>query len=135
MQDASPDNSPTVDGSPTPPAVVDGSPDPSTPPDRRSPVSVRTSPASRRRPDYSTASITVRDLALVALQLALATIFVWQFELEHQRHLHWGMLAVLGGLLVNVHLPARFRPAWFLAISVAVLIAVLGWSDGRFALS
>src|SRR5688572_25716386 len=124
MQDASPDNSPTVDGSPDAASVA-----------VQHPATSKTASASRRRPDYSAASLTVRDLALVALQLALATIFVWQFELEHQRHLHWGMLAVLGGFLVNVHLPARFRPAWFLAISITVLIAVLGWSDGLFALA
>jgi hypothetical protein len=101
--------------------------------DRTSPVATR--PTGRRRTDYSAAPISARDLATIVVQLALATVFVWQFELEQQRHLLGGMLAVFGGFLVNVYLPPRFRPAWFLAISVVVLFGVLGWSDGLFALS
>ena len=39
------------------------------------------------------------------------------------------------GFIVNVTLPPRFRPAWFLAISVACLVVLLGWRDGLLALS
>lgn len=117
----------------TPPVVV-GALHPSAPIDAR--VNPERRPAApRRRPDYSTTPIAGRDLAIVVLQLALATILVWQFELDQQQHLLWAMLAVLGGFLVNVHLPARFRPGWFLAVSISVLIAILGWWDGLLALS
>jgi hypothetical protein len=122
MQDASPDSSPVVDGSPGASIAVV----------QRPPAAAKTSPASRRR-DYSATPIALRDFALIALQLALATTFVWQFELEKQRHLHWGMLAVLLGFLVNAHLPARFRHAWFFAISVVFLFVIFGWPDGSFA--
>ena len=120
-----------VHGSSAP--ALDGTPGQNSTADRRSPPEPRTT--GRRRTDYSAAPISSRDLAIVVLQLALATILVWQFKLEEQRHLLLGMLAVFGGFLVNVHLPPRFRPAWFLAISMGVLFAVLGSSDGIFALS
>ncbi|OAI54302.1 hypothetical protein AYO47_03120 [Planctomyces sp. SCGC AG-212-M04] len=113
--------------------VVDGSPGRIDAAARTSPAATR--PTGRRRTDYSAAPISGRDLAIIVLELALTTILVWQFELEQQRHLLWGMLAVLGGFVVNVRLPPRFRPSWFLAISIAVLFAVLGWSDGLFAVS
>ena len=124
MQEASPENSPVVESPDASPVSVQR---PSTP--------ARTAPPPRRRPDFSSAPIAGRDLAIIVLQLALATILVWQFELEQPRYLLPGMLAALGGFLVNVHLPARFRPAWFLAVSVGVLVGVLGWSDGLFALA
>jgi len=145
MPDASPDI-PTAAISAAP-AEMDGN-RPSTTPPPSSPGAARKPP--RRRPDFAAAPIAGRDLALIVLQLVLATILVWQFELEEQRHLLFAMLAVLGGFLVNVQLPPRFRHAWFLAVSVAGLVAVLGvlqpagvpalasldgWSDVVLALS
>lgn len=145
MPDSSPDD--VVDESLR---VVGGSPDPSTGADRRSPVagedsatwgqtSARTAGHGReplpKGHSYAATPVAARDLLLIVVQLALSAILVWQFELEEKRHLLFALLAVLGGFVVNVHLPPRWRPAWFLAISVACLLVVLGWSDGLLALS
>ncbi|QDT52353.1 hypothetical protein Pan44_03630 [Caulifigura coniformis] len=145
MPDASPDI--PAAAIPAVPAEIDGHAL-STAPPASPPGAARRPP--RRRPDFSAAPIAGRDLALILLQLALATILVWQFELEEQRHLLFAMLVVLGGFVVNVQLPPRFRHAWFLAVSLMGLVAVLGvmqpagvpalaslegWSDVGLALS
>jgi len=117
---------------PSPP--VPGPSQPSAGSDGGTPAPQDRSP-SRLRPDYSNETIANRDLAIIVLQLALATVFVWQFEVERQRHLLEGLLAVLAGFLVNVHLPSKYRPGWFLATSIACLVVVLGWSNGLLALS
>ena len=87
------------------------------------------------RPDYAAIPLTFRDFALLVIQLALLTIVVWQFHLEEKRHLLSALLAVLGGFVVNTKLPAAFRRAWFLAVSVGCLLIVLGLQDGFLALS
>ncbi len=119
MPDASPDD------------VVETPPRPAAPPSPQSGAP----PVSPRPVDFAAAPLAPRDAALILVQLALCAIVVWQFQLEEKRHLLWALLAALGGFLVNIRLPPRWRPAWFTAVSVACLAVVLGPQDALFALS
>ena len=120
MPDASPDD------------VADGSIDSARP---KPEASAPSKAAARGRPDHASTPLTPRDFALLVIQLVLCTILVWQFELEPARHLLMALVIACAAFVVNVRLRPDLRPAWFAVVSAASVVAVLGWSDGLFALT
>jgi D-alanyl-lipoteichoic acid acyltransferase DltB (MBOAT superfamily)/acyl carrier protein len=69
----------------------------------------------------------VRTLA-VAAQLALATWIVYRYQLESRGFLHL-LILTCGGFVVHAALPARLRLGFFLALSLAGIVLVLGWGN------
>jgi len=72
-------------------------------------------------------------LALILGQLVLLLLVIRAFELENRTVFYLLVAAVLG-FAVHALLPLRYRLPFFGALSVASVLAVLGWRDGAIVL-
>ncbi|HTR21219.1 MAG TPA: hypothetical protein VMH88_10230 [Gemmatimonadales bacterium] len=72
-------------------------------------------------------------LALILSQLILLLLVIRAFELENRTVFYLLVGAVLG-FAVHALLPLRHRLPWFGVLSVASVLAVLGWRDGAIVL-
>jgi hypothetical protein len=68
-------------------------------------------------------------IGFLVLQLVLALFVMYRFRLE-SRTFFDVMLLATGGFVVHAQLPLRFRQPFFVALSLASIIVVLGWLDG-----
>jgi hypothetical protein len=76
--------------------------------------------------------VTLRRLgatAVVAVQLALALLVIWQFQIESRTFFRIGMLGA-GGFVVHSLLPLRYRLPFFALLSLAGVLLALGPLDG-----
>lgn len=85
-------------------------------------------PAQPRR-----SGLSVRDFLLLLLQLTLLGTFVWQFHLDESHYLLALMMAAAAGFAIHAWLPPRAGQAWFVLLSLAGLVAVLGWTAAAYA--
>jgi hypothetical protein len=76
--------------------------------------------------------LPLREYGLILVQLALLAVLVWQFHLEERRHLLAGLLMAAGGFAVHALLPFRLRRAWFILLSVAAVVLVLGLEQAAY---
>lgn len=67
-----------------------------------------------------------RDYACVLLQLSVLTLIAWGFQLDPRHRLPWGLALVSAGFSIHALLPDRFRQPFFLGLSGACLLLVLG---------
>lgn len=74
------------------------------------------------------ARLTIRDLALFGVYLAVLAWLCHFFEIGGQAFVKLMMLTV-PAFLVHAILPLRFRLAWFLIVSLAAILLVLGPID------
>jgi hypothetical protein len=68
--------------------------------------------------------------AAVALQLVLILLVVRNYEVAYRLHFLPVLCVVVSGFLVRAGLPARFRLGFFCLLSLAVIVFVLGWTNG-----
>jgi hypothetical protein len=76
----------------------------------------------------------LRLFALVGLQLALLLLIVHRFDVETQKHFFAVLCLAVGGFAVHVWLPQRFRAMFFVLVSLAGILFVLGWPNGAWVL-
>jgi hypothetical protein len=83
-------------------------------------------------PPASSASFAdrLRAFALVALELALILLVVYLFEIETRKHFFALLCLAAGGFAVHAWLPRRLRPGFFVLLSLAGILFVLGWANG-----
>src|SRR5262249_36571153 len=72
----------------------------------------------------------LRGFVLVSVELALILLVVWQFEIEEQKHFFPMLCLAVGGFAVHAWLPQRFRAGFFVLLSLAGILFVLGWANG-----
>jgi len=85
--------------------------------------SSRSAPAARSNPPEST---TMLRLALVGAQVLLAVLIIRGFHIDEAFGLGRIAPLILGGFVVNAILPARLRLPFFVALSMAAALVVLG---------
>ncbi|MBL8851186.1 MAG: hypothetical protein JNG89_16010 [Planctomycetaceae bacterium] len=83
--------------------------------------------------DPTRAELTVRDLLFLLAQLVVLSTFVWQFQLDDDHYLLALLLVSTVGFAVHTRLAARAGMAWFVSLSAACLVLVLGWADAACA--
>lgn len=66
----------------------------------------------------------------IFVQLALILAVVWEFDLETRRYLFPMLCVAAVGIVVQAWLPARLRLAWFVCVSLAGLLFLLGAKNG-----
>jgi hypothetical protein len=74
-----------------------------------------------------------RFLAVVA-QLALILAAVRLLRIEPNRPFFAVMYLAAGGFVIHAWLPRRFRPAFFVLLSLAALVLILGWETAAWVL-
>lgn len=72
----------------------------------------------------------LRSFALICLQLALIVLIVHLFEIETRKRFVAVLGLAAGGFVVHAWLPRRFRPGFFVLLSLAGILFVLGWTNG-----
>jgi hypothetical protein len=79
-------------------------------------------------------SARARAFALVCLQLALVLLVVYRFDLESEKYFFPVLCLAAGGFAVHAWLPRRLRPAFFVLLSLAGTLFVLGWPNGAWVI-
>ena len=74
----------------------------------------------------------VRGLALIALQLVVCLLLARGFVLEHAAFHDVVLPLAIGGFLVHHWLPRRYQTWFFLALSLAGIVLVLGAASGAW---
>src|SRR5438445_2383161 len=72
----------------------------------------------------------LRSFLLIGLELVLILAVVYQFDIEAQKHFFPVLCLAAAGFLVHAWLPLRFRAAFFVLLSLAGIVFVLGWPNG-----
>src|SRR6478735_2760255 len=70
----------------------------------------------------------------IAVQLALVLAVVRWFDIAGRNHLFTILSGALGGYLIHLALPSRYRLWFFALLSMAGILLVLGWRDGLYLL-
>jgi hypothetical protein len=78
---------------------------------------------------------TVGAFLSILLQLGLLGLVVRQFHLETQALYHHVIPLVVYGFLLHYLLPARFRLSYFLLLSLAALVGILGLANSVWLLA
>jgi D-alanyl-lipoteichoic acid acyltransferase DltB (MBOAT superfamily) len=68
--------------------------------------------------------------ALVCLQLVLILVVAYQFDVEAQKPFFPMLCLAAAGFVVHAWLPRRFRTGFFILLSLAAMLFVLGWPNG-----
>jgi hypothetical protein len=89
-------------------------------------------PAALAPPDRLARTLP-RFLA-VAAQLALILVAARLLRIEPNRPFFAVMYLAAGGFAVHAWLPRRVRPAFFVALSLAALVLILGWETAAWVL-
>jgi hypothetical protein len=76
----------------------------------------------------------LRAFALVCLQLALLLLVVRRFDLESEKYFFPVLCMAAGGFAVHAWLPRRLRPGFFVLLSLAGTLFVLGWPNGAWVI-
>src|SRR5213082_2020205 len=76
----------------------------------------------------------VRAFALVCLQLGLILLVVHRFDVESEKYFFPVLCLAAGGFVVHAWLPRRFRPGFFVLLSLAGILFVLGWPNGAWVI-
>src|SRR5206468_4233894 len=75
-----------------------------------------------------------RAFVLVCLELALVVAVVYQFDIEATRYLFPVLCLAVVGFTVHAWLPGRLRIGFFVLLSLAAILLVLGWPNGGWAI-
>jgi D-alanyl-lipoteichoic acid acyltransferase DltB (MBOAT superfamily) len=78
-----------------------------------------------------TATISIRQFALLGVELGLLLLVVRQFQLESPSFLRLTIVAVLG-FGIHAWLPLRHRLPFFVALSLAAIVMILGVANGAW---
>ena len=78
---------------------------------------------------FQVGDIRLSKLAAVAAQLALVLAVMHVFKVEQNRGFLRLTTLIFGGFLVHALLPMRFRMPFFLAVSLAAFVTLLGFSQ------
>ncbi len=70
-------------------------------------------------------------LLLIVLQLVLLAVVIRQFQIESPAFVRLAMLAFVG-FAINAFLPLSWRPLFFVALSIAAILMVLGTASGAW---
>lgn len=73
---------------------------------------------------------TLRGLFLIVLQLGFILIVAHQFAIEENYGFSEIIPLIFVGFVVHALLPLRFRPPFFLALSLAAIVTILGLKQG-----
>lgn len=87
-------------------------------------------PGVSGRPEGALARTSFWGFAAVGLQLALILLVVRNYEIASRLHFFPVLCAAVGGWVVHLCLPPRFRLGSFCLLSLAVVVFVLGWTNG-----
>jgi hypothetical protein len=71
--------------------------------------------------------------ALFCLQLALVLVVVFRFDIEGQNHFFAVLCLAAAGVVVHAWLPRRLRAGFFVLLSLASILLVLGWPNCGWA--
>jgi len=87
--------------------------------------------ASIQTDSNSPGGITFPKFLLIVLQLALMLLAMRQFQIENAAFLRLAVLA-FGGFLLHAWLPLSYRLPFFLGLSLAGIVLVMGWQNGAW---
>ena len=76
--------------------------------------------------------LEIRKFLSVAIQLGLLVLVIRQFRLENQALYHNLMLLTFYGFLIHYFLPFRYRLPFFLLLSLAAIVGILGFVNGAY---
>ena len=78
-------------------------------------------------------SLAFRDVLFLAVELIVLCAGVWQFQLDDDHYLLALLIAASLGFAVHTRLSPQAGMAWFVMLSAACLVLVLGWTDAACA--
>lgn len=70
--------------------------------------------------------LSLRDYGCLLLELALLWLVAWLYQLDTRHQLPTALGIAVVGFAIHAQLPPRLRLPWFLSVSVASLLVVLG---------
>ncbi|NND72069.1 MAG: hypothetical protein HKN43_10860 [Rhodothermales bacterium] len=71
------------------------------------------------------ATVSVRTFLSLLFQLVVVLAVIWFYQIEQMSGLFRLLPLILGGFIINSLIPLRFRPALFLAVSIAGILIVV----------
>jgi hypothetical protein len=76
----------------------------------------------------------LRPFALVCLQLALLLLVVYRFDIAAKEHFFPVLCLAVAGFTVHAWLPHGLRSGFFVLLSLAGILFVLGWPNGAWVM-